>query len=178
MAERGYVHVYTGDGKGKTTAALGLAIRAALAGRRVFIGQFMKGMDYAELGIADLTFPKGGIDIAQYGTPRLICQGESASDEDVEKARAGLADIREKLTSGGYRIVVADEICVTLNFGLLSAKDLVELIELRPDPVELVLTGRGAPDEVIEKADLVTDMREVKHYYATHGIKARKGIEF
>jgi cob(I)alamin adenosyltransferase len=180
MAERGFVHVYTGDGKGKTTAALGLAVRAALSGLRVFIGQFMKGSDYAELGIADLPFGDvagGSVELLQYGTPRLICQGTSPSDEDVRAARRGLEDLRARLASGSYDVVVADEFNVAVHFKLITLEAALELLEARPEHVELILTGRRAAQQIIDRADLVTDMREVKHYYATQGVKARKGIE-
>lgn len=180
MVEKGYVQVYTGDGKGKTTAALGLALRAALSGMRVFIGQFMKGTDYAELRVSEIPLHDltgGSIEIEQYGTPHLICQGEAPTRDDVAKARLGLEDLRQRLSSGAYDVVIADEINVALHFDLLMLEDVLDLIESRPDTIELILTGRRAPQQIIDRADLVTDMREVKHYYADQGVKARKGIE-
>ena len=177
----GFVQVYTGDGKGKTTAALGLALRAALAGLRVFIGQFMKGTSYAELGVSRIPFEdlSGGlIDLEQYGTPKLICQGEPPSRDDIASARLGLEDLRNRMTSTRYDVVIADEINVALHFDLLTLDDVLELLLARPEGVELVLTGRKAPQEIIDRADLVTDMREVKHYYALQGVQARKGIEY
>jgi cob(I)alamin adenosyltransferase len=171
MPDPAFVHLYTGDGKGKTTAALGLAVRAALSGMRVFIGQFMKGSTYSELGLPTVL----PVEIVQYGTPRLICQGEEPSTEDRDRARAGLADITTRLTT--HDLVVADEIVVTLHFGLLTLPDVIGLIDARPPTTELVLTGRRAPPELVDRADLVTEMREVKHYYATLGVKARRGIE-
>jgi cob(I)alamin adenosyltransferase len=181
VTDGGFVQVYTGDGKGKTTAALGLALRAALSGMRVFIGQFMKGTSYAELGIARIPFGDlsgGRVDLEQYGTPRLICQGEAPSRDDVASARLGLEDLRRRMTGGGYDVVIADEINVALHFDLLQVDDVLELLLARPEGVELVLTGRQAPPEIIERADLVTDMREIKHYYALQGVQARKGIEY
>lgn len=178
---QGYVHVYTGPGKGKTTAALGLCVRGALSGLRVYVGQFMKGTEYAELAMDRLDFRAvsgGSVTIAQYGSPRLICQGESATDEDRELAAKGLQDITDKLQAGDHHLVVADEILVTLHFGLLATEDILALMDARPGHVELVLTGRGAPDEVIRRAHLVTQMRQVKHYYDDLGVTARKGIEF
>ena len=172
---QGYVHVYTGDGKGKTTAALGLAVRAALSGMRVLIGQFMKGTDYAELGLRDIAFPSGSIEIVQYGTGRFICQGESAGEEDLAAARRGIEDLVARI--GSYDLVVADEICVAVHLGLLAVDDVLGLVDARPGHVELVLTGRRAPRAIVDRADLVTEMREVKHYYAG-GVKARKGIEY
>jgi cob(I)alamin adenosyltransferase len=177
--DRGFVHVYTGDGKGKTTAALGLSVRAALAGLHVFIGQFMKGSDYAELRLPELDFDAlagGGVELVQYGSPRLICQGEEPDEDDRRRARAGLEDLTTRLAAGGHDLVVADEILVTLHFGLLDERHVLDLIDRRPPRVELVLTGRGAPEAVIERADLVTRMQEVRHYFA-RGVTARRGIE-
>lgn len=177
MAERkGLVMVNTGDGKGKTTAALGLAVRAACAGLRVFIGQFMKGLPYAEQKLPG-RFP-GLIEMEQFGTPRMICQGEDLTPEDLRCAREGLDRIREVLAGGGYDVVVADEMNIALSFGLLREEAVLDLLRNRPAGAELVLTGRAAPASVLELADLVTEMREVRHYYATEGLKARKGIEF
>ena len=180
MLERGYVHVYTGDGKGKTTAALGLAVRAALSGLHVFAGQFMKGQDYSELAIDRLPWRDvagGSIEIAQYGTPRLLCRGEKPGSEDLDRARAGIADLRGKLSGRAHDVVIADEICVAHHFGLVTLEDVLGLLDSRPASVELVLTGRKAPQELIDRADLVTDMREVRHYFASQGVRARKGIE-
>ncbi len=180
MLGRGYVQVYTGNGKGKTTAALGLSARAALAGLRVFVGQFMKGQDYAELAMARLPWKDvagGSIEIVQYGTPRFICQGEKPGADDLAGAGAGLADLRGRLASGSYDVVVADEICVAHHFGLVTLDDIMGILDARPEHVELVLTGRNAPRPLLDRADLVTDMREVKHYYAATGVVARKGIE-
>jgi len=172
---KGKFQLYTGNGKGKTTAALGLAVRAACAGMKVYFGQFMKGRDYSELCLPE-HFP-GAITMEQYGTPRLICRGEKPSEEDMRSASAGLEKIRAVLISGNYDLVIADELNVTVHMGLLNEDDVMEFIGQRPDGVELVLTGRYAPDSFIEMADLVTEMREVKHYYATENLLARKGIE-
>jgi cob(I)alamin adenosyltransferase len=179
MPEKGYVHVYTGDGKGKTTAALGLALRAALAGLKVFIGQFMKGQDYSELRVSELPLEQltgGSIEIAQYGTSRFICQGEKPGSEDLERAAQGLEDLRARLVSGSFDVIVADEINMALRFDLIKLDDVLALLDERPEHVELVLTGRAAAPELIDRADLVTEMAEVKHYYA-QGVLARKGIE-
>lgn len=172
----GRVHVYTGDGKGKTTAALGLAVRAACAGLTVYFGQFMKGRDYSELRLAD-RFP-GLITMVQHGTPRLLCRGEAPSAEDVAAARRGLELVRAAAASGAYGLVVADELNVTVHLGLLTEDDALGLLAARAPGVELVLTGRHAPQGVIDAADLVTEMREVRHYYAGEGLEARRGIEF
>lgn len=173
---RGRVQVYTGNGKGKTTAALGLAVRAACAGMKVYIGQFMKGSDYSELSLPD-RFP-GLVRMEQYGTPRLLCRGERPSREDLAAAAAGLRRIRAELLSGCWEVVIADELCVTVHLGLLPEADALTLIADRPPDVELVLTGRYATPGILAAADLVTEMSEVRHYYSSEGLPARKGIEF
>lgn len=172
----GRVQVYTGNGKGKTTAALGLALRFACSGRTVYIGQFMKGSDYSELCLPE-HFP-GLITMEQYGTPRLLCKGEVPSEEDISRAKHGLSLLSGAVSCGSYGLVIADELNVTVHLGLLSVKEALGLIGSRAYGVELVLTGRYAPEEVIAAADLVTEMTEVRHYYATEGLKARRGIEF
>ncbi len=169
--ERGCVQVYTGDGKGKTTAALGLALRAAGAGLRVFIGQFVKGMEYSELRALE-RFPE--IEVRRYGRECFI--DREPEPEDIEAARAGLADAREELLSGRWDIVILDEANIATFFKLFPVEELLALIAERPACVELVITGRRADPRVIEAADLVTEMREVKHYYQC-GVPCRKGIE-
>ncbi len=169
----GYVQVYTGDGKGKTTAALGLVLRAAGAGLRVYIAHFMKMGDYAEMiALKRLGDP---VTAAQFGTGRFI-RG-APEPEDLAAARNGWEALRNALHSGAYDLVVADEINTAVALGLLSEKDLLQLIADRPRAVELVLTGRGALPSVVAAADLVTEMKAVKHYYA-QGVPARKGIEY
>lgn len=168
----GYVQIYTGDGKGKTTAALGLALRAAGHGLRTYIGQFMKGQSYGEL---DALRDHPAITIEQYGDVRCI-RREEVTPAHVEQAHRGLERARQALLSGQYDIVVLDEVNVTIWFGLLTVEEVLALVDQRPARVELVLTGRRAPQALIERADLVTEMREVKHYYQ-QGVEARKGIE-
>lgn len=172
----GRVQVYTGNGKGKTTAALGLALRFACSGGRVYIGQFMKGSDYSELCLPGL-FP-GLVTMEQYGTPRLICQGQMPSAEDIVCAKHGLNLLREAVSSGLYGLVIADELNVTVHMGLLSVNEALGVIKERAQGVELVLTGRYAPKEIVDAADLVTEMTEVRHYYTTEKLKARKGVEY
>ena len=169
---KGYVQVYTGDGKGKTTAAFGLALRAAGAGLRTFIGQFMKGTPSGELAAAE-RFPDLII-IRQYGRRGFI--GREPTQEDRKAAAAGLADIRGIITSGEHDLVVLDEINVAIAYDLISVDEVLQLVDTKPEHVELVLTGRKADPRIIERADLVTEMREVKHYYA-RGVRAREGIE-
>ena len=169
---KGYVQVYTGNGKGKTTAALGLAVRATGAGLRVFIAQFVKGMKYSELDavqrLSDL------ITIKQYGRDCFIYQ--EPSNEDILAARQGLEEVREVIYSGAYPLVILDEANIATYYNLFSVEELLALIDGRPENVELVITGRYADPRVVEKADLVTEMREIKHYYL-QGVQARPGIE-
>jgi cob(I)alamin adenosyltransferase len=170
-ATRGYVQVYTGDGKGKTTAAIGLAMRALGAGMSVFFAQFIKAGRYSEIktleGMKNLTY-------RQYGSGRFITG--APTDDDILAAKAALNDVRAEMLSGRYQVVILDEANVAYSLGLLAEEDLLALADERPETVELVFTGRGAPEKLMEKADLVTEMREIKHYYAK-GVKARRGIE-
>jgi len=172
----GRVQVYTGDGKGKTTAALGLALRAAGWGERTFIGQFMKGQVYGELR-AVRRLLGGLVTIEQYGGKRFLhlAAGDPPA-ADVARARRGLLRCRRAMLSGAYRIVVLDEANVAVYFKLLAEEDVLGLLDERPPGVELVLTGRRAPRSFLRRADLVTDMREVKHYFRS-GVPARRGIE-
>lgn len=168
----GYVQVYTGEGKGKTTAALGLALRASGHGLRTYIGQFLKGQPTGEL-LALRDHPL--IRIEQYGAPTFL-RREEIPPEDVARAREGLALARDAVRSGAYDIVVLDEVNLAIWFGLLEVADVLDLLDERPPGVELVLTGRRAPEALVERADLVTEMREVKHYHA-RGVHEREGIE-
>ena len=169
---QGFVQVYTGDGKGKTTAALGLALRAAGAGLRVYFGQFIKNADYSE--IKALARFADCITVRQFGRGCFLLT--EPAPEDRAAARRALEGLSEALTSGNYDLVIADEANVAVALGLIEPNDLVSLIDLRPKQVELVLTGRGAPDAVLARADLVTEMRCVRHYY-DRGVLARQGIE-
>jgi cob(I)alamin adenosyltransferase len=169
---KGYIQVYTGDGKGKTSAALGLALRAAGHGMHTYIGQFMKGQHYGEL---DALRNQPHITIEQYGDVRCI-RREDVTPEHIAQAQRGLERAQEAMLSGQYDVVVLDEVNVTIWFGLLAVDEVLAFLDQRPDHVEIVLTGRRAPQELIEWADLVTEMREVKHYYE-QGVQARKGIE-
>jgi cob(I)alamin adenosyltransferase len=171
---QGLIHVYTGEGKGKTTAALGLALRAAGHGWHIYMGQFMKGQDYGELAAAALL--GGRLTIEQFGLRTFIHAGE-ATPEDIRMAQEGLAAARQALESGRYDMVILDEINVALYFELLAVQEVLDVIDARPPQVELVLTGRRVPDEILARADYITDMREVRHPYQ-RGIRARKGVEF
>jgi len=167
----GYMQVYTGNGKGKTTAALGLSLRAAAAGMQVFIGQFVKGMHYSELDLLP-TIPN--ITIKQYGRGCFIYA--DPTEDDVNMARAGLDEMGRILQSGEYDLVVLDEVNIAIYFKLFSVENLIRVLENRSPEVEVVLTGRYAPQEIVDMADLVTEMREIKHYYS-QGVEARTGIE-
>ncbi len=170
--EKGYVHVYTGNGKGKTTAALGLAVRAVCAGKKVFFGQFIKGMEYSELKCIEFI---NNLKIEQFGRRCFIY--EAPTEEDILAARRGLEKVKNVLKSGEYDVVVLDELNIALYFKLFTVEEAVEAINNRADNVEVVVTGRYAPQEIVNIADLATEMKEIKHYY-TKGIEARKGIEF
>ncbi|HEY5575242.1 MAG TPA: cob(I)yrinic acid a,c-diamide adenosyltransferase [Clostridiaceae bacterium] len=169
---KGYIQIYTGNGKGKTTAALGLSLRAVCAGRKVFFGQFLKGMNYSELD-AGKYLP--GFDLQQFGTDSFIF--EKPGQEDIDAAMGGLERAEEVLASGEYDIVVLDEVNLAIHYGMFTAAELIEVLDKRDQKVEVVLTGRYAEISLIEKADLVTEMKEIKHYY-NGGVMAREGIEF
>lgn len=171
MEFKGYVHVYTGSGKGKTTAALGLLLRAAGAGMKVFLGQFLKRAEYSEHA-ALKHLP--GVTVMAFGGDRTV--GAPVTEQDGLLARHGLEELRKAVRSGQWDLVIADEIFVAAHLGLISCEDVMELAEIRNSHTELVLTGRYAFPEIMEKVDLVTEMREVKHYFAA-GVPARKGIE-
>lgn len=172
--EKGYAQVYTGNCKGKTTAALGLAFRAMGSGLKTYIGQFMKGQQYGELEAAKLVKPY--ITIEQYGRKDLVHVKHPPLQEDVDMAADGLSRARKAMLTGDYDIVVYDEILTAHDFNLISVDSILDLVRIRPDNVEIVFTGRYAPQEVIDAVDLVTEMVEVKHYY-TKGVSARRGIE-
>jgi cob(I)alamin adenosyltransferase len=169
---KGYVEVYTGDGKGKTTAAMGLALRAAGAGLKVYFAQFIKGMKYSEHTalerFSDL------ITVKQYGRNCFI--NDIPEAEDVRIAREGLIEVREIMLSERYQVIVLDEANIATHYNLFTAEELLDLIRVKPINVEIVITGRYADQRIIDAADLVTEMKEVKHYFKS-GISARDGIE-
>ncbi len=169
---KGYVQVYTGDGKGKTTAALGLALRAAGAGLQVYIGQFMKSGAFSE--IKALKRLADHIAVEQFGTGRFV-HGRPA-DEEIEAGRRGLQSLDRAVRQGRYDVVIAEEANVAVSCGLFPVDQLLSLMAGKPETVELVITGRNAPEAVVQRADLVTEMKAVKHYYEI-GVAAREGIE-
>ena len=169
----GLIQVYTGDGKGKTTAALGLALRAAGRNMKVLIVQFMKKWDYGELHSVKLI---PNITLKTFGTKEFVFKGK-AKKIDYEEAEKAFSFGIEGMQSGNYDLVIFDELNMALYYELLDLKEIIEKIKGKPHNVEVVITGRRAPKEIIEIADLVTEMREVKHPYQK-GMEARKGIEF
>jgi len=169
---KGYVQVYTGNGKGKTTAAFGLVLRAVGAGLRVFIGQFVKHSKYSEIKAVEKL--GDAVTLRQYGRGDFL--NRKPDEADMRAAREGLKEIREIMLSGRYDIIILDEANIATYYRLFSVKELLDFIEAKPDHVELVLTGRAADPRVIAAADLVTEMVEVKHYYR-QGVEARVGIE-
>lgn len=169
--EKGYIHIYTGNGKGKTTAAFGLAIRAALSGKRVFIGQFIKDMKYNETKIENHL---NNIEIKQLGRGCFIY--EDPEEVDKEIAKKGLDECGQLLASGEYDLVILDEINIALYFKMFKVSDVVNVLNNKAEKTEVVLTGRYAPQELIDMADLVTEMVEIKHYYS-QGVLSRKGID-
>jgi len=169
---KGYVQVYTGDGKGKTTASLGLALRAAGAGLKVFIGQFLKMGDYSEIRALERFSDQ--ITVEQYGSGRFVKGRPTA--EEIEDGRRGLDRVASALRSGNFDLVIVEEGNVAVRCGLFPIEDLLDLLRSRPEHVELVITGRGAAPELVQQADLVTEMKAIKHYYQK-GVRARVGIE-
>ncbi len=167
-----YVQVYTGDGKGKTTAAIGLAVRAMGAGMKVLLAQFLKKGEFSEIK-ALRQFGKQ-ITIMQFGSGRFV-RGRPVQD-DCDRAAKGLAEVRRLVNSGSCDIAILDEINVAMDMGLLPVDEVLDFIDQRPSRLELVLTGRHAPKEIVDAADLVSECRMVKHYLAL-GVKARTGIE-
>jgi len=171
---KGFIHIYTGNGKGKTTAAIGQAIRAAGAGLKTYIAQFMKEYPYSEL--ESLKLFKEKITIEQFCGDEFVYRRQLPDESEIKKASEGLSSAKAKMLSGEYDLIILDEAIVAIYFKLLTVNQILEFIESKPESVELILTGRYCPQELISKADLVTEMKEIKHYY-TQGITARKGIE-
>jgi cob(I)alamin adenosyltransferase len=171
---KGYIQIYTGNGKGKTTAALGLALRASGHGFKTFIGQFMKGQKYGELKAIEKLKPF--VQVKQFGRNTFIHVTQNPDPIDVKKAEDGLDTCFKAMLSGLFDIIILDEINVALYFNLIKEKKVHEFLDKKPDNIEVILTGRYAPESLIKRADLVTEMKEIKHYY-TKNILARDGIE-
>ncbi|MBU0503355.1 MAG: cob(I)yrinic acid a,c-diamide adenosyltransferase [Candidatus Omnitrophota bacterium] len=165
------IQVYTGEGKGKTTAALGLAIRAAGAGLKVYICQFAKARESGEL----VALKKiKNIKLERFGTSCFI---RKIGKADIESAKEGLINCAKAIKSGKYDMVILDEINIASGLRLIDTEAICRLLKQAPKKIEIILTGRNAPKEIIACADLVSEIKEVKHYFHK-GIKARRGIEF
>lgn len=168
------IQIYTGNGKGKTTAALGLAMRAAGHGMKVIVVQFMKGkINYGELETVKMI---PNITIEQYGRPDFVDQDNPAR-EDIRLAQEGLKRAKAAITSKDYDVVILDEINVAVEFSLIRVEEVIALCKSKPKEIELVLTGRYMPQELVEYADLITECREVKHYFQ-NSVQARKGFDY
>ncbi len=172
--ERGLVQIYTGDGKGKTTAALGSIVRALGSGLKVFVAVFMKG-DYP-YGEWDFLSRQPNIKIERFGL-RTFCDPKNIKPEEIEQAQRALAAARAAMLSGSYDVVVMDEVNVAVGWKLVALEDVLDLVKHKPAGVELILTGRRADPQLVQAADLVTEMLCIKHPYEK-GINARKGIEY
>ncbi len=171
---QGLIQVYTGDGKGKTTCALGLALRAVGQGLKVFMVQFLKGRDTGEARAALRLAPE--MTLRSFGRPVLV-NLQAPAPEDLDLARQALDLAREVIRAGDHDLVILDEINVALTYRLIPLEEVLGMLQTRPAWVEVVLTGRQAPPELEDLADLVTEMRPLKHYYAA-GVPARRGIEW
>jgi cob(I)alamin adenosyltransferase len=171
--KKGLIHVYTGNGKGKTTAAIGLGVRAAGAGLRVIMIQFMKGRRYSELdglqGIKNFT-------VKQFGRDEFVSKDHPAQ-VDIDLAQKGLAYAKDVIHNHTYDLVILDEINVAVDYQLISVSEVLSLLQEKPEAVELVLTGRYASPEIIKDADVVSEILEIKHPYQK-GITSRKGIDW
>jgi cob(I)alamin adenosyltransferase len=175
MKNKGYIHVYTGNGKGKTTSALGLALRAAGWGKRTYIAQFMKKTQYGEL-ISIGKYLKDLITIEQFGLPGFHHAGDEVSKEEQDAAMQGIKAVQNAIASERYQIIILDEANILSHFKIIKLRFLLDIMDNKPDNLELIFTGRCAPREFIDRADLVTEMKEIKHYF-TKNVTARPGIE-
>jgi cob(I)alamin adenosyltransferase len=166
------IQVYTGNGKGKTTAALGLALRASGCGLKVYIAQFCKGKKYGEL----IALKKlKNVKIEQFGRACFI--NKIPQEIDIKLAKRGLEKIERAIANKEFDLIILDEINIALKLGLLETKTIIRLLKNKPRKLEVVLTGRYAPEEILKSADLISEIKDARHYYKK-GVKARRGIEF
>lgn len=178
--EKGYIHIYTGNGKGKTTASLGVAFRAIGNGMKVAIGQFIKskGVRYNESNaiqlINNIGSPLGSIHIEQFGEG--CCIHGCPADTDKAGALKGWDKVKEWIFSEEYDVVILDELNIALHLKLIPIEEVIDVLTKKPEKMEIIITGRHAPQELIDFADLVTEMKEIKHYYR-QGVLAREGID-
>lgn len=173
VLEKGIIQVYTGNGKGKTTAAIGLGMRAVGAGLKVYMIQFMKGYPYSEV---EALKEVKNFTVKQFGRAEFVDK-ENPAEIDIKYANDALKHAKDVIKSGKYDVVILDEINVAMDFGLINEKEVLDLMKEKPENMELVLTGRYAPQEILKNADLITEMLEIKHPYKS-GMKCRKGIDW
>jgi len=171
--EKGYIHVYTGNGKGKTTSAIGLGIRAAGAGLKVHMLQFMKGRRYSELNTLDKI---KNFTYSQHGRDEFVNK-KNPEKIDIDLAQEGFKQVKKLIKSNKYDMIILDEINVAVDFNLIALDDVLKLIKEKPEKLEIVLTGRYANPKIIKIADYVTEMLEINHPYQK-GVQARKGFDF
>jgi cob(I)alamin adenosyltransferase len=171
---KGFIQIYTGNGKGKSTAAIGQAVRAAGFSLKTYIAQFMKEYPYNELN--SLKYLSQWITIEQFAGDDFVYLKQPPGQPEIQKALDGLAKAEFNMLSGKYDLIILDEVLVAIYFQLFDEQEIIQFIKKKPEDVELILTGRYCPDNIIELADLVTEMKEVKHYYQK-GVLSRKGIE-
>lgn len=169
---KGYVHIYTGNGKGKTTAAFGVAVRSLMCDKKIYVGQFIKGMKYSETQLVDYF---ENIFVEQYGKDCFIKNAPTKAD--IKLVVDGYDKALKIVSEGKYDLVILDEIFIAYYYKMISLEQLIDLIKVKNHKVELILTGRYCPEELYDYADLVTEMKEIKHYY-NQGVLSRKGIDF
>ncbi len=172
--EQGYIQIYTGNGKGKTTAAIGQAVRAAGSGLNVYFVQFMKNYPYGEVEL--LPNLSAQITLKRYGTDDFVFKKEAPSEDLCSQMEIGLKEAEKAMLSSVYDLIILDEVLVSIYFKLFSIKRVLQFLKKKPKNVEIILTGRYCPKAILDQADLVTKMDEVKHYYQK-GVRARRGIE-
>ena len=172
--EQGFVQVYTGNGKGKTTAAIGQAVRALGSQLKVLLVQFMKDYPYGEVTVLENLSPH--LELRRYGNDSFVFQKRPPSQTLKDQVKQGLDQALADMRGGRFDLVILDEVCVSVYFGLLNEEEVMAFIKQKPHQVELILTGRYCPKGILDAADLVTEMKEIKHYYQ-QGILTRKGIE-
>jgi len=173
LLEKGFVHVYTGNGKGKTTAAIGLGIRATGEGLKVYMIQFMKGRRYSEIDALDHI---QNFTVVQFGRDEFVSK-KNPEQIDIDLARKGFEQAKKIINKGEHDVVILDEINVAVYYNLIPLNDVLQLLEEKPEKVELILTGRYASPEVVKQADIVSEILEIKHPYQ-NGIESRKGIDW
>lgn len=171
--KKGYIHIYTGNGKGKTTASIGLGIRAAGAGYKVHMVQFMKGRRYSEL---DGLEKVDNFTVSQHGRDEFVSK-DNPEQIDIDLAQEGFSYAKKIIKNNEFDMVILDEINVAVDFNLIKLEELLDIIGDKPESLELVLTGRYANPEVVKIADYVSEVLEIKHPYQ-QGVEARKGVDF